>query len=205
MKAPALQERLSRAVQNLSSELLRMAEASWQRLKECPQVAREIAKDPFTGEAKTQAATAELLILLIHTCDRVASAAFSAAVSTEQASLLRKSFMTALVGTALPTFARLACPEEDSEEQEETQADLLHLYNARAVQYGLFPFGSRGEQKGDDGLFKLVGIRLAEALECPAEVEILTHGVEVVMTSLATVREQLPLQQTIAQFIASLP
>jgi hypothetical protein len=170
-------------------------------LKDRPAVTQQVAKDPFTSDMKVQSTTAELLILLLHACDRVASATFSTALPAQVASGLRNSFMTRLVSAVIPAFARAACPEEDPDEQEETQADLLHLYNARAIQYGFFTLGG-ANASDQDALFKLAGIRLAEALECPDSAEIITHGVEVVMASLAALREQLPLKETIAELIA---
>lgn len=202
MKFTDVHKHAPQAVQNLSGQLLGLAAGSWQMLQEYPAVTQEVAKDPFTGEAQTQAATAELLILLLHACDRVASATFLAALPAQTASVLRHSFMAALVGVALPAFARIACPEEETEEQEETQADLLHLYNARATQYGFFALGAASSPQGNDPLLKLAGIRLAEALDCPGNAQVIAHGVEVVMSSLAALREQLPLKQTIAQLIA---
>src|SRR2546425_12613992 len=138
MKSNDLQERVSQAAQQLSSLLLGWAASCWQTLQDCTEIAQEVAKDPFTSEVKAQAATAELLLVLLHVCDRVASAAFSVALPAQPASVLRNAFMTALVGVTVPAFARLACPEEDPEEQQETQADLLHLYHVRSTQYGCF-------------------------------------------------------------------
>ncbi|MBI3300961.1 MAG: hypothetical protein HYZ72_02630, partial [Deltaproteobacteria bacterium] len=43
------QGRVAQIVQNLSGKLLSLAASSWQMLKERPEVAREVAKDPFTG------------------------------------------------------------------------------------------------------------------------------------------------------------
>jgi hypothetical protein len=110
--------------------------------------------------------------------------------------------MAALVGVTVPAFARIACPEEDPEEQKETQADLLHLYNARATQYGFFALGSASAPEGNEPLCKLAGIRLAEALECPDGAEVIIQGVKVVVAGLTTLRQQLPLQETIGQLIA---
>jgi len=202
MKSTDVQERVSQAVQRLSSLLLSLAASCWQTLQDSTEIAQEVAKDPFTSEVKVQAATAELLLVLLHVCDRVASAAFSVALPAQPASVLRNAFMTALVGVTVPAFARLACPEEDLEEQQETQADLLHLYNVRATQYGFFALGSTDTPDGNEPLCKLAGIRLAEALECPDSAEVVTQGVKVIVASLAALREQLPLQETIRQLIA---
>ena len=202
MKSADPQKRISRLVQDLSTQLLSLAGSFWQTLKEYPEVTQEVAKDPFTSEVKVQAATAELLIVLLHVCDRVASAAFSVALPAQPASVLRNAFMTALVGVTVPAFAHLACPEEDLEEQQETQADLLHLYNVRATQYGFFGLGSTDTPDGNEPLCKLAGIRLAEALECPDSAEVVTQGVKVIVASLTALREQLPLQETIRQLVA---
>jgi hypothetical protein len=53
-----------------------------------------------------------------------------------------------------------------------------------------------------DGLFKLAGIRIAEALECPDNVAVISQGVEIIMSSLVTLREQLPLKATIGEMMA---
>src|SRR6266849_4908370 len=201
-KSAEQEKRLSQSVQNLSAKLLDLAASSWRMLKERPEVTQAIARDPFTSEVKADAATAELLILLLHACDRVAAATFVAALPTQAASGLRNSFMAGLVGSAVSTFVRTACPDEDAEEQEETQADLLHLYNTRALQYGFFPLGS-ADTAENEALFKLAGIRLAEALECPDNAEVISRGVEIVMTSLVTLRAQLLLPETFGQLIAA--
>src|SRR5712691_7953036 len=201
-KAADLEKKLSQSVQNLSTKLLDLAASLWRTLKERPEVTQAIARDPFTSEVKADAATAELLILLLHACDRVAAVTFVAALPTQAASGLRNSFMAGLVGSAVSTFVRTACPDEEAEEQEETQADLLHLYNTRALQYGFFPLGSTKTAE-NEALFKLAGIRLAEALECPDNAEVISRGVEIVMTSLVTLREQLLLPETFGQMIAA--
>jgi len=195
------QKRISQPVQDLSAKLLSLATSCWRMLKERSEVTQEVAKDPFTSEVKADAATVELLLLLLHACDRVASATFSIALPEQSASLLRNSFMAALVGSALATFARATCAEEEAEEQEELQSDLLYLYNTRATQYGFFPIGST-DARDNEALFKLAGIRLAEALECPENAEIISHGVEIVTASLTALREQLLLKETFGQLIA---
>jgi hypothetical protein len=202
MKLTDLQGRLSQEMQDLSGKLTSLAASAWQALKSHSEVMQEIAKDPFTEPVKEQAATAELLLMLLHACDRVASAAFSATLPEQTVAVLRNSFMTALVGATVQAFVRATCPDEDQDEQEETQADLLHLYNTRAIQYGFFPLGSAKTPQENEPLFTLAGIRLAEALECPENIEIIAHGVEVVMSSLATLRQQLPLKDTIGRIIA---
>ena len=201
MKSSEFQQRLSQPVQELSAQLLHLAASFWQILKEYPEVTQEVAKDPFTSEVKADAATIELLILLLHACDRVASATFSVALPMQTASILRNSFMAGLVGSALFVFISATCAEDEAEEQEEIRADLLHLYNTRAIQYGFFPIGSTDKQD-NEALFKLAGIRLAEALECPENGEIIAHGIEVVMACLAALRERLPLKETFGKLIA---
>ena len=203
MKPADRQGRISQAIQHLSTQLLDLAASSWQRFKEQPEVAQEIAKDPFTSDEKEQAVTAELLIFLLHACDRVASATFSAALSsTQRASALRTSFMSALVGVTIPAFAQLACPEEETEEQAETQADLLYLYNTRAMQYGFFSLGAERTANDQEALFTLAGIRIAEALDCPGNAVVIGHSTDTILASLTTLREQLPLKNTIAELIA---
>ena len=203
MKSADLQKRISRLVQDLSAQLLGLAGSFWQTLKEYPEVTQEVAKDPFTSEVKADAATAELLILLLHACDRVASATFAVALPAQAASVLRSSFMAGLVSSAVASFVRATCADEGAEEQEEVRADLLHLYNTRATQYGFFPIGST-DTRDNEALFKLAGIRLAEALECAENAAIISHGVEVVMTSLAALRERVPLQETFGKLIAEI-
>src|SRR5262245_13187710 len=201
MKTFHNQERAAQAVQNLGNQLLGLAASSWNMMKEHPTITQEVMKDPFTSEAKVQSATAELLIFLLHACDRVASATFRSTLPAQAAEVLRNSLMTGLVGVTLPAFARTACPDEDADEQEETQADLLHLYNARATQYGFFILG--GNNTSDNGtLFTLAGIRLAEAIECPENAEAISHGVEVILSSLVGLREKLSLKDVIGEMIA---
>lgn len=202
MKLSDIQKRLSQEMQEFSSKLLNLANSAWQTLKQQSEVTREIAKDPFTGPVKEQAATAELLIVLLHTCDRIASAAFSATVSEQTAAVLRQSFMAALVAATVPAFVRTACPDEAEDEQEETQADLLHLYNTRALQYGFFPLGSGKTPQENEPFFTLTGIRLAEALECPENAEVIVHGMDVVIEILSTLGTKLPLKETIGRIIA---
>jgi hypothetical protein len=193
--------RVARSVQTLGKKLLELANASWQTLKSHPEVTQEIAKDPFTNDAKVQSATAELLIFLLHACDRVSTGTFAAALPANVAGVMRNAFMGGLVGVTLPAFVRQACPEDESDELEETQADLLHLYNARAIQYGFFSLG--GPNSAETGeLFKLAGIRIAEALDCPDKAEVISQGIEVVISSLVSLREQLPLKATIGELMA---
>jgi hypothetical protein len=193
--------RASQSVQTLGAKLLELAHASWQTLKEHPEVTQEVVKDPFTSDAKAQAATAELLIFLLHACDRVATATFTTTLPAEVAGVLRNAFMGGIVGVTLPAFVRQACPEDEKDELEETQADLLHLYNTRATQYSFFLLGGMKAAE-QDSLFKLAGIRVAEALECPDNVVIISQGVEIIMSSLVTLREQLPLKATIGEMMA---
>lgn len=193
--------RIAQSVQTFGKKLLTLANSSWLSLKERPEVTQEVAKDPFTSDAKAQSATAELLIFLLHACDRVSTATFNATLPTEAASVMRNTFMGGLVGVTLPAFVRQACPDDTQDELEETQADLLHLYNARAMQYGFFSLGGTNASE-PDGLLKLAGIRLAEALDCPDNADVTTHSIEIVMSSLISLREQLPLKATIGELLA---
>ncbi|MEW6301017.1 MAG: hypothetical protein AB1671_25335 [Thermodesulfobacteriota bacterium] len=199
MKPDSTQPPVARAVHQLGTEIIGLAARSWQRLHACTAVAQELAKDPFTQELKSQAATAEFLIILLHACDRIAAAAFQAALPAHAAPVVRNSLMAALVGATIPAFVRAACAEEDAEELADMQADLLHLYNTRATQYGFFPLGAAG---GHEPLLTLAGIRLAEALECAENPEVITHGVETVVDSLTALRQELPLKDTLGQLIA---
>ena len=201
MQTPKEQSRVSHIVYDLSEQLLGLAERSWQALKGYSVITQEVAKDPFTSDAKTQAATAELLIFLLHVCDRVSTATFLAALPPQTAELLRNAFMGGAVGVTLPAFVRKACPEDDQDELEETQADLLHLYNARATQYGFFSLGGTTAVE-NDSLFTLAAIRLAEALDCPDNADVISHGVEVTVSSLSTLREKLPLKAAIGELLA---
>lgn len=203
MKPDPTQSPAVQAVQRLGSALLDLVARAWQRLHACTAVAQELAKDPFTSALKSQAATAELLIILLHACDRIAAAAFQVALPAHAAQLLRNSFMAALVGTTIPTFARSMGAEEGAEALADTQADLLHLYNTRATQYGFFSLGTASTAGGHEPLLTLAGIRLAEALECAENPEVITHGVETVAHSLTALREELPLKDTLGQLIAT--
>jgi hypothetical protein len=80
---------------------------------------------------------------------------------------------------------------------------LLHLYNARATQYGFFVLGSNNTAE-NGSLFTLAGIRLAEAIECPENAEVITHGVEVIVSSLVALREKLPLKELIGEMVAGM-
>jgi len=202
MKLTDIREQLSPEMQELSSKLLQLANAAGQTLRKSTEVAQELAKDPFTEPTKQQATVAELLIILLHTCDRIASVAFQTTVAEQTATTLHMSFMTALVGATIPAFVQAACPDEDEEEQEETQADLLHLYNTRAIQYGFFPLSSGKTEHEHEPLLTLGGIRLAEALECPENAEVTLHGIEIIINALATLRTKLPLKEAIGKLIA---
>ncbi len=192
-----------RAVQRLSTELIDLTARCWQHLRACTAVAQELAKDPFTSELKSQAATAELLIVLLHACDRIAASAFQVALPVHAAAILRNSFMAALVRTTISAFVRTVCAQKDTQEYADTQADLLHLYNTRATQYGFFLLGAANAAGGQEPLLTFAGIRLAEALECAENAEVITHGVDTVAHSLTALREELPLKDTLAQLIAS--
>lgn len=201
MQTPNEQSRVAQIVGTLSEQLLGLAERSWKTLRDCSEVTQELAKDPFTSDAKTQSATAELVIFLLHVCDRVSTATFLATLSPHTADTLRNAFMGGTIGLTLPAFVRKACPDDDQDEWEETQADLLHLYNARATQYGFFALGGANAAE-NDSLFTLAAIRLAEALDCPDNAEVIAHGVEIIVSSLATLREKLPLKAAIGELIA---
>jgi len=203
MKLTDIRQQLSPEMQELSAKLLSLANASWQTLRKSTEVTQELAKDPFTEPTKHQAAIAELLIFLLHTCDRIASAAFQATVSEQIAADLRSALMTALVGVTAPTFVQTACPDEDEDEQEETQADFLHLYNTRAIQYGLFSLNSGKADQEPGPLFTLAGIRLTEALECPENGEVILSSIDIVIDALTTLRVKLPLKETIGKMIAN--
>jgi hypothetical protein len=49
----------------------------------------------------------------------------------------------------------------------------------------------------------LAGIRVAEALEAAENADIIAHGVEAVIESVATLHEKLPLKRTIGRMIAA--
>ena len=204
MKLSDIPTRLSQEMQDLSIQLLPLATASWQQLKKNTEIMQEIAKDPLSEPVKAQAATAEFLSFFLHTCDRIASAAFNATVAEDAAATLRGAFMTGLVGATIAAFMEELCEEETEEEQEATQADLLYLYNTRAMQYGFLPLGSAQASHHPEPLFTLAGIRLAEALECADNANIIIYAIEVIMTGLTTLQQQLPLKDTISRLIATL-
>ena len=86
---------------------------------------------------------AELLLFLLHACDRISTSAFNVALPAQVAGVMRNAFMGGLVGVTLPAFVRQACPEDENDELEETQVDLLHLYNARATIWVLCTWRNR--------------------------------------------------------------
>ncbi len=171
---------------------------------------QEVAKDPFTEEMKAQAAMAEFLLLYLHSCDRVAASTFAQALAEQPAETLRQSFMAALVGQSAIAFVHLIDPNEevqnyeDDEDQKATRADLLHLYNIRATQYGCFALGKAVKIESSEPLFTLAGIRLAEALDCPHDIVVIMEGVKTVMQSLATLRDEPLLKHTIGEIMAGL-
>ena len=201
---------ITHAIKELSSQLLNLAISLRQQLKEDQEVSQELMKDPFTQEAKEQTATAELLILLLHICDRVTSATLQTVLPDQYASTVRSSFLSALVGVTIPAFIDLACPEEDEDERAETQADLLYLYDARTTQYGFFHLSHMGSEEaqggnlesGHEALLKIAGIRLAEALECPDNEDIIIHAIATIVTGFHTLQDEVSLQKTIAQLVA---
>ena len=157
---------ITQAVTDLGRRIFDLATETWQRLKDHDAVSQELLKDPFSQQAKEHTATAELLLLLLHVGDRVAATIFHKALPAEHVQTIRTTFISAVVGVAIPAFIQLACAEQDAAERAETQADLVHLYNTRAVQYGLFELN--GQEVAESGaLLKLGAIRVAEAIECP--------------------------------------
>lgn len=193
---------ITHVIQELSAQLRKLAISLRQQLKEGSEVSQELIKDPFTQDAKEQTATAELLILLLHICDRVSSATLQAALPDQYASTVRSSFLSALVGVTIPGFIDLACPEEDEDERAETQADLLYLYDARTMQYGFFHFGGEEGAGEHDALLKIAAIRVAEALECPDNEDIIVHAIATIVSGFHTLRDSTALQKTVAQLIA---
>jgi hypothetical protein len=106
-----------------------------------------------------------------------------------------------VVGVAIPAFIQLACAEQDQAGQAETQADLVHLYNTRAVQYGLFEL--EGQDAAEYGaLLKLGAIRVSEALECADNEAVIRHSMDTIVLSLQALTDKVPLQQTIARLLA---
>ncbi len=106
--------------------------------------------------------------------------------------------MSAVVGTTLPAFAATICRADDPESRQAMQADLLHLYNTRATQYGFFPLATDNSAESSQGpLLSLAGIRLTEALDCPDDAALLSLAIESVAGGLSRMREELPLQDTI--------
>ena len=198
---------IAKSIQALSSRLLDLTTSAWETFKEKEQIVQEVAKDPFTQEMKAQAAMAELLLVLLHSCDRVAASAFAQALAAQSAETLRQSFMAALVGQSAIAFVKIIDPSEamaDEDEQEDTQADLLHLYNIRATQYGCFALGKAAKVESSEPLFTLAGIRLSEALDCPQDIVVIMEGMKTVMDSLETLRDEPLLKQTIGEILAGL-
>jgi hypothetical protein len=191
---------ITQAVTDLGRRIFDLATETWQRLKDHDAVSQELLKDPFSQQAKEHTATAELLLLL-HISDRVAATIFHKALPAEHVQTIRTTFISAVVGVAIPAFIQLACAEQDTAEQAETQADLVHLYNTRAVQYGLFELN--GQEVAESGaLLKLGAIRIAEAIECPDSEAVLHHATDATVLSLQALTHDVPLQQTIARLLA---
>ena len=193
---------ITHAIQELSAQLLKLAISLRQQLSEGPEISQELRKDPFTQDAKEQTATAELLIVLLHMCDRVSSATLQAALPDQYAATVRSSFLSALVGVTIPGFLDIACPEEEEDERAETQADLAYLYDARTTQYGFFHFGAEEGVSGHDALLKIAAIRVAEALECPDNEDIIIHAITTIASGFQSLRDETALQKTVAQLIA---
>ena len=193
---------ITQAVKDLGTQIFNVAAESWQQLKDQPAFTQELLKDPFTQDVKEQAATAELLILLLHASDRLAHTTFQAALPTQHVQTVRSTFISALVGVSVPAFVHIACPEEDETEQADTQADVLHLYNTRATQYGLFRLGNADTTEDHEGLFKLAAIRVAEAVDCSDDETILRNSMDTIRTSIQSLQDEVPLRKTIAQLLA---
>lgn len=193
---------ITQAVTDLSRRIFDLATETWQQLKDHDEVSRELLKDPFSQQAKEHTATAELLLLLLHISDRVAATIFHKALPAAHVQTVRTTFISAVVGVAIPAFIQLACAEQDPAEQAETQADLVHLYNTRAVQYGLFGLQGQGATNEDEALLKLGAIRVSEALECPDSEAVLRHTMDTVVLSLQALTDKVPLQQTITRILA---
>lgn len=193
---------ITQTVKDLSTQIFHVATQSWQRLKDHTEVAQELLKDPFTQDMKEQAATAEFLILLLHVSDRVATTTFQTALPAEHVQTVRSTFISALVGVSVPAFVYMACPEEDETEQEETQAEVFHLYNTRATQYGLFGLGADNTPDDHEGLLKLAAIRVAEALDCSDNETIIRQSMDTILASFQALQDEVPLRRTIAQLLA---
>ncbi len=193
---------ITQAVRDLGAQIFDVAAQSWKQLKDQPEVSQELLKDPFTQDMKEQAATAELLVLLLHASDRLAQTTFQAALPAEHVQTVRSTFISALVGVSVPAFVRIACPEEDKTEQADTQADVLHLYNTRATQYGLFGLGDTNTTDGHEGLLKLAAIRVAEAVDCSDNETIIRHSMDTILASFQALQDTVPLRKTIAQLLA---
>lgn len=192
---------ITQAVTDLGRRIFDLATETWQRLKDHDAVSQELLKDPFSQQAKEHTATAELLLLLLHVSDRVAATIFHKALPAEHVQTIRTTFISAVVGVAIPAFIQLACAEQDTAERAETQADLVHLYNTRAVQYGLFELN--GQEVAESGaLLKLGAIRIAEAIGCPDSEAVLHHATDATVLSLQALTHDVPLQQTIARLLA---
>ena len=108
---------ITQAVKDLGTQIFNVATQSWLQFKDQPELTQELLKDPFTQDMKEQAATAELLILLLHASDRLAHTTFQAALPAEHVQTVRSTFISALVGVSVPAFVHIACPEEDETEQ----------------------------------------------------------------------------------------
>lgn len=191
---------ITQAVTDLSRQIFDLATETWQQLKDRDAVSQELLKDPFSQEAKEHTATAELLLLLLHVSDRVAATTFHKALPAEHVETVRTTFISAVAGVAIPAFIQRACAEQDAAEQTETQADLVHLYNTRAMQYGLFDLN--GQAVAESGaLLKLGAIRVAEAIECPDSQAVISQALDAIGLSLQALTHDVPLQQTIARLL----
>ncbi len=195
------------AIQSLSSTLVTLAGDTWTRLNEDQQIESASGKEPFTADLKRQAVNAELLLLYLHTSDRVAQDAFSKRLDQEASETLRRSFMSALIAQAAVVFVETLYdqgPVNEEYDERETQHDLLQLYNTRATQYGSFPTDQNTPQQSSEPFLTLAAIRLAEALDCPDNPVVIAHGLRAIKESITSLRKTPALGNTIGQVVAGI-
>ena len=198
---------IAEAIQNLSSFLVALAGDTCNRLNDHQHIEGEIGKEPFTADLKRQAVSAELLLLYLHTCDRVAQDAFSNHLDQKESETLRRSFMSALIAQGAVVFVETVYGQNrlnDEFDDKETQNDLLQLYNTRAAQYGSFPTGQSNPPKSGEPLLTLGAIRLAEALDCPDDPVVISHGLRAIQESIASLQTTPALGDTVGQVIAGI-
>ena len=92
----------------------------------------------------------------------------------------------------------------DEYDDKETQNDLLQLYNTRAAQYGSFPTGQSPLPQSGERLLTLGAIRLAEALDCPDDPVVISHGLRAIHERIASLRMTPALGDTVVQVIAGI-